>query len=61
MAREKEGAASMVRRHGRRKWRRSAGVGRRKKVGWATWAERPAGRWADWSESEGKILFRIKI
>jgi hypothetical protein len=30
----------------------------------AGWAERPggpAGRWADWAESEGKILFRIKI
>jgi hypothetical protein len=29
----------------------------------AGWAERlggPAGRWADWVESEGKILFRIK-
>jgi hypothetical protein len=21
----------------------------------------PAGRWADWAESEGKILFRIKF
>jgi hypothetical protein len=21
----------------------------------------PAGRWADWAESEGKIIFRIKI
>jgi hypothetical protein len=30
----------------------------------AGWAERPggrAGRWADWAESEGKILFRLKI
>jgi hypothetical protein len=30
----------------------------------ASGAERPggpAGRWADWAESEGKILFRIKI
>jgi hypothetical protein len=30
----------------------------------AGWAERPGGptgRWADWAESEGKILFRIKI
>jgi hypothetical protein len=30
----------------------------------AAWAEGqggPAGRWADWAESEGKILFRIKI
>jgi hypothetical protein len=30
----------------------------------AGWAERPgglAGRWADWAESEGKILFGIKI
>jgi hypothetical protein len=30
----------------------------------AGWAERPggpAGRWADWAESEGKILFQIKI
>jgi hypothetical protein len=40
----------------------SAGGGR--KVGWAAWAERPdgpVGRWFDWAESEGKILFRIKI
>jgi hypothetical protein len=32
--------------------------------GGASWAERPdgpAGRWADWAESEGKILFRIKF
>jgi hypothetical protein len=30
----------------------------------AGWAERlggPAGRWADWAESEGKIIFWIKI
>jgi hypothetical protein len=30
----------------------------------AGWAERPggpAGRWADWAESEGEILFRLKI
>jgi hypothetical protein len=39
-------------------------VGGGRKVGWAAWAERPdgpAGRWADYAESEGKILFRIKI
>jgi hypothetical protein len=33
-------------------------------AGGAGWAERPdgpAGRWADWAESEGKILFRIKF
>jgi hypothetical protein len=32
--------------------------------GGAGWAERPdgpAGRWADWAKSEGKILFRIKF
>jgi hypothetical protein len=60
MAREKEGAASMAQRRGRRKRWRSAGAVRRKKVGWAAWAERPdgpAGHWADWAESEGKILF----
>jgi hypothetical protein len=31
---------------------------------WADRAERPdgpAGRWADWAKSEGKILFRIKF
>jgi hypothetical protein len=36
-------------------------VGQKK---WPRWAERPdgpTGRWADWAESEGKILFRIKI
>jgi hypothetical protein len=47
-----------------------AGMGRaharglREKRGGAGWAERPdgpAGRWADWAESEGKILFRIKF
>jgi hypothetical protein len=30
----------------------------------AGWAERPggpAGRWADWAECEGRILFRIKF
>jgi hypothetical protein len=50
MAREKEGAASMARRRERRKRRRSADAVRRKKVGWAAWAERPdgpAGHWAD--------------
>jgi hypothetical protein len=30
-------------------------------AGGASWAERPAGRWADWAEFEGKILFRIKF
>jgi hypothetical protein len=52
--------ASMAQRRGRRKRWRSAGAVRRKKVGWAAWAERPdgpAGHWADWAESEGKILF----
>jgi hypothetical protein len=32
----------------------------KREVGGAGWAERPdgpAGRWADWAESEGKILF----
>jgi hypothetical protein len=32
-------------------------------AGGAGWAERPggpAGRWADWAECEGKILFRKK-
>jgi hypothetical protein len=29
--------------------------------GWAERPDGPAGRWADWAESEGKILFRIKI
>jgi hypothetical protein len=61
MAWEKEGAASMAWRRGRRKRRRSTGAVRRKKAGWAVWAERPDGRWADWAESEGKILFQIKI
>jgi hypothetical protein len=57
---------------GRRRGRREKGrVGRlaggptrgRGKVG-RGWTERPdgpAGRWADWAESDGKILFRIKI
>jgi hypothetical protein len=38
--------------------------GRKRGAGGAGWAERPdglAGRWADWAESEGKILFRIKF
>jgi hypothetical protein len=64
MAWEKEEVASMAWLRGRRKRRRSAGAARRKKAGWAAWAERldgPAGHWADWAESEGKILFRIKI
>jgi hypothetical protein len=55
-----EGAASVARRRGRRKRWRSANAVRRKKAGWATWAERLdglAGRWAYWAESEGKILF----
>jgi hypothetical protein len=30
-------------------------------AGWAECLGGPAGRWADWAESEGKILFRIKI
>jgi hypothetical protein len=30
-------------------------------AGWAAWPGGPAGRWADCAESEGKILFRIKI
>jgi hypothetical protein len=33
-------------------------------AGGAGWSERPdgpVGRWADWAESEGKILFRIKF
>jgi hypothetical protein len=29
--------------------------------GWAERPDGPAGRWADWAESEGKILFRIKF
>jgi hypothetical protein len=64
MAREKEGAVSMARRHGRRKRQCLAGAVRRKKAEWAAWAERldgPAGRWADWAKSEGKILFQIKF
>jgi hypothetical protein len=39
-------------------------VGEEKKRSGRGWAERPdgaAGCWADWAESEGKILFRIKI
>jgi hypothetical protein len=42
-------------------------VGRGGAAGWEKsgrgWAERPdgpTGRWVDWAESEGKILFRIK-
>jgi hypothetical protein len=34
--------------------------GEEEEGGWAAWAERPdgpAGRWADWAKSEGKILF----
>jgi hypothetical protein len=49
-----------------------AGMGRARtrtvgEGGWgggAGWAERPdgpVGWWADWAESEGKILFRIKF
>jgi hypothetical protein len=30
-------------------------------AGWAERPDGPAGRWADWAESEGKILFRIKF
>jgi hypothetical protein len=29
--------------------------------GWAKRPDGPTGHWADWGESEGKILFRIKI
>jgi hypothetical protein len=29
--------------------------------GWLAGLRGWAGRWADWAESEGKILFRIKI
>jgi hypothetical protein len=44
--------------------RARAACGRKGEGPAAGWAERsggPAGRWADWSKSEGKILFRIKI
>jgi hypothetical protein len=40
------------------------GSGRLEKKSGHGWAERPdgpTGCWADWAESEGKILFRIKI
>jgi hypothetical protein len=43
---------------------RARPAGEKGGVGGAGWAERldgPAGRWADWAESEGKILFRIKF
>jgi hypothetical protein len=36
------------------------GLREKREGGGAGWAERPdgpAGRWADWAESEGKILF----
>jgi hypothetical protein len=39
---------------------RARGLRKKRGVGGAGWAERPdgpAGRWADWAESEGKILF----
>jgi hypothetical protein len=30
-------------------------------AGWAERPDGPAGHWADWAESEGKILFQIKF
>jgi hypothetical protein len=30
-------------------------------AGWAERSDGPAGRWVDWAESEGKIIFRIKF
>jgi hypothetical protein len=39
-------------------------LGKKKKEVGHGWAERPdgpAGRWTDWGEIEGKILFEIKI
>jgi hypothetical protein len=30
-------------------------------AGWAERPDGPAGRWADWAECEGKILFRLKF
>jgi hypothetical protein len=43
---------------------RARGLREKRRGGGAGRAERPhgpAGRWADWAESEGKILFRIKF
>jgi hypothetical protein len=43
---------------------RARGLREKRGGGGAGWAERsdgPAGRWADWAESEGKILFRINF
>jgi hypothetical protein len=46
-------------------WAHACGLWKKKgEAGGAGWAERPdgpAGHWADWAESEGKILFRIKF
>jgi hypothetical protein len=42
----------------------ATGWERKKKEVGRGWAERPdgpAGRWTDWGEIEGKILFEIKI
>jgi hypothetical protein len=36
-------------------------VGEKGKGRWQAGLRGQAGRWADWAESEGKILFRIKI
>jgi hypothetical protein len=43
---------------------RARGLRKKRGAGGAGWAERPDGPdgcWADWAESEGKILFRIKF
>jgi hypothetical protein len=46
---------------GRVHTRPTGGKGKGPVAGRAGRSGRPAGRWADWAESGGKILFRIKI